>query len=132
MNRFWDNIKLLFSSLALIGYLFISIGFFWYTIIPNTHSSHGNEVHCSYIIGENVLCSMNLIDFINKWKQIYLVFGSFSNILSFLSIGIIFIFSIYILSNQVIRCISYIEKKIRPPLLYVILFSKGILNSKAY
>jgi len=128
MNKY----KIIFPAIALLGYLFISVGFSWYNIMPENSHSHMGMSSCSYVLGTNVLCSMNLFDYINKWKDFYLVFSSYQNILFFLLLGLVFVFSIILLSVIILKLIIYLKRKVDPPILFVTLFSRGILNSKAY
>lgn len=127
-----DEYKIVFSTMSLLGYLFISIGFSWYSIIPNNDHRHMNGSSCSYVLGINVLCGMNLSDYVSKWKDFYLVFSPYQNVLFFLLLGLVSVFSVVLISVTISKLIIYLKRKVDPPVLLVTLFSRGILNSKAY
>lgn len=94
------------------------------------HMNHYNVTNCEYIMGHDVLCGVNVMDLIDKWHRVYSI-GLFKNNILFLNIIYpIILFLVLIISLNFY--ILYTRNTFKIPILYEILFSKGILNSKAY
>ena len=119
------------SIYFLIFISFISNIFFLFSISSlDSNNLHHYNSNCHYVLGDDVLCNLNILDLINKWS-LFLLIVSVGNI--FL-IHLYFLAPLFLFSGIAIFFIIllFLKKKIKPPILYQILFSEGILNSKAY
>ncbi len=131
MNRWFSNKNKYIAILIIFAYVFVGLYFLYSNINMHKMSHHHTDSSCTFVMGQNVLCGANILDFINKWKDIYSVNISYKNLIfitPFLLAYIPIIFVIILLFNLFL----YIKKSFSIPILYNILFSKGILNSKAY
>jgi hypothetical protein len=127
--------RIIFSMMALMGYLFIST-FFILSLIGMNHDINHNMNHvgmsnCSYIVGQDVFCNMNIIEFITKWENMFSIIIPSYNTLFFL-IFIPVSFSLLIVSLLPFKLFIYLKRRLNILILYEWLFSDGILNSKAY
>ena len=88
---------------------------------------------CQYLTGENSMCPISLYDHISAWKSILLVVLPSVLLLSSLYVLLLSVYFV-LLSLKQKKLFLYLrrEKYKGIYILFVNLFSKGILNSRAY
>lgn len=131
MRIFAIKINKILVAITIFVYIFSGLYFLYSNLSINHHIGHHSSANCEYIMGQDILCGVNIIDFINKWHSIYSVslFYSFMIMPFFISV---FYAVLALIVLFFIKQFIYNQSTFKIPILYDLLFSRGILNSKAY
>ncbi len=120
------NFKWLVWAIALIAFLAVGNFGFLHAIVPSEHD------HCPLMPAEMSVCDMDVFGHLDSWRTMFVsifIFGFFY-VTNALRIFCRFLFPVYLFSRSIFRLTLFGPP--RPVSEYQILFSKGILNSKAY
>lgn len=124
-------LKIIIPILIIVSYLCMSSYILFGIFGMNHDMNHSKMEGCTYVIGQDVVCSLDVFGFINKWKENSSVTLPFYNMLFFASV-VAFYFSIFFIPPLIFRLLIYLNKKIKIQSLFQILYGDGILNSKAF
>lgn len=121
-------IKLVVSTVIVIIYGFSSVFSISHahSSASHSHNSHSEASGCVYMIGEQGLCSMTISDHLSIWQSFS---SAYTPTLSAIFSAISILLVILIFSPPPKK--FYFDIAYRPSL-YQTLFSRGILNSKAF
>lgn len=111
-----------------MGYILLAVFGLFPMESNHMHSMSPNYDDCPFILGEHSICAMDTIGHISAWKN--LIGSILVNLLNIILPIILVLFLIYLNTINLARSRLYIK-----PLhenFITILFSQGILNSKAY
>ncbi len=126
-----NKLNIFIAGIFMFVYIFSGFYFLYSNIESHNGMHHHTNQNCTYIMGQDILCSMNLFDFMDKWKDIYSIIIFYQNIM-LISLVAIFVSLLFINFLRFHVQLLYFKRFFTIPILYEILFSRGILNSKAF
>lgn len=126
MNNFFSYLRAVFTTLIIIGYLFL--GLFIFVGISGHSNHHIQKENCHFVMGSYSFCQMNIFDLLNLVNQTSLTtFVSFVGFIKFIFI----IFFFLLLPIFVSKIKIYFSAIKDPPSIKILLFIRESINPRA-
>ena len=126
--------KFILSTITLIAFILVG-GFGFLHAFQMTEHDHMEMSPCPFMKGHEVICNMDALEHISAWQSTFTsILVDNYLLLSLLAFSIwgLFRYKIYRPPDKNILIPIFKDTNRNLPTLYEILFSRGILNSKAY
>jgi hypothetical protein len=118
--------------ITIILFVFVAMAGFGF-LYPSITGGHHHEPGCPYMLGEQAVCTMDLLDHFTIWQKTFTTV--LPTIFSLFLIGAVVLIAVYsklYKSPLELKALCYVTSVYTASLNpYQLLFSKGILNPKA-